>query len=418
MDRKYTKDEKLSKLFATVLQLEEHQRMMQSRLSELAGFKMALRPKNIVDLLQSERRDMDADIAWAKGVLNAAEPITNAQSAPECITSEGGGPINFHSGGDRWTFDRGAMPGEPFGFLDVVDGDLDTAVAAIREMQVPGKVSFFEVADRQGDVLSSEDTASKAAQLAMDVLAEVDTRLLALPRLQQQAGAAYTLYQVASKALQCASGDANAVNWSQVHQDVFAKAIGQDKQPVDTVLDAIKRHSPGAVAPEQIAVVEAMRESREVVQTTKLVENLLVGDRVDLKSCPLLKEHPSADFEYGLVAHVERETAECIVIGYEGIDHIGYPVGTVLTLGQPDPIAVLEASYIEAASELRSAQAKLGNTQDETSAFVSARDALREHPAFPGTLPKTYFSGGSLDPEGVDGKGSDGNSPDYESPSP
>lgn len=74
MEREYTKEEKLSKLFAVVLQLEEHQRIMQSRLSELACFKMAVRPKNLVDLLQSERRDMDADIAWAKDVLNAAEP--------------------------------------------------------------------------------------------------------------------------------------------------------------------------------------------------------------------------------------------------------------------------------------------------------------------------------------------------------
>jgi hypothetical protein len=69
-------------------------------------------------------------------------------------------------------------------------------------------------------------------------------------------------------------------------------------------------------------------------------------------------------------------------------------------------------TYIDAASELRSAQAKLGNTHDETYAFIAARDALREHPAFEGTLPKTFFSGGSMDPEGVDGNGSDGNTPD------
>ena len=74
MDRTYSKEEKLSKLFAVVLQIEEHQRIMQSRLGELADFKMAMRPKNLVNLLQSERKDMDADIAWAKDVLNAAEP--------------------------------------------------------------------------------------------------------------------------------------------------------------------------------------------------------------------------------------------------------------------------------------------------------------------------------------------------------
>lgn len=69
----------------------------------------------------------------------------------------------------------------------------------------------------------------------------------------------------------------------------------------------------------------------------------------------------------------------------------------------------LVSIYIDAASELQSAQAKLGNTHDETYAFIAARDSLREHPAFPGALPKTYFSGGSLDPDGVDGNGFDGN---------
>ncbi len=56
----------------------------------------------------------------------------------------------------------------------------------------------------------------------------------------------------------------------------------------------------------------------------------------------ILKNHPSAASEYGLVARVERETPDCVVIGYEGIDHIGYPVGTVLQVRAakdvPDPV--------------------------------------------------------------------------------
>lgn len=63
---------------------------------------------------------------------------------------------------------------------------------------------------------------------------------------------------------------------------------------------------------------------------SKKVEDLVVGNRVDLVSCPFLKNHPSAASEYGLVAHVEQETPDCVAIGYEGIDHIGYPVGTIL----------------------------------------------------------------------------------------
>ena len=96
-----------------------------------------------------------------------------------------------------------------------------------------------------------------------------DARLEALPRLQQQAGAAYTLYLLASKALQGAFGNANAINWAQVHQDVWAKAVGQDKQPAAAVLEAIKRHSPGAITPEQIAAVDALGESRKMVQNIK-----------------------------------------------------------------------------------------------------------------------------------------------------
>ena len=71
------------------------------------------------------------------------------------------------------------------------------------------------------------------------------------------------------------------------------------------------------------------------------------------------------------------------------------------------------ATYIDAAAELHSSQANLGNTYPATIAFIAARDALREHSAFCGNLPKTYFSGGSLDPEGVDGNGSDGNTPGH-----
>ena len=89
---------------------------------------------------------------------------------------------------------------------------------------------------------------------------------------------------------------------------------------------------------------------------------------------------------------------------------------TMTKINSDASLEKLVSIYIDAASELHSAQVALGNTHDETYAFIAARDALREHPAFPGTLPKTFFSGGSLDPEGVDGNGSDGCTPDYDRP--
>ena len=58
----------------------------------------------------------------------------------------------------------------------------------------------------------------------------------------------------------------------------------------------------------------------------KKVTAIKEGDRVDLSSCPYLKSHPSAEYEYAEVTEVERETPDCIVIYYEGIDGIGYPI--------------------------------------------------------------------------------------------
>jgi hypothetical protein len=71
---------------------------------------------------------------------------------------------------------------------------------------------------------------------------------------------------------------------------------------------------------------------------SKQVETLIVGNLVDLTSCPYLKRHSSADFEYARVVYVQRESLDCVVIGYEGIDHIGYPVGTVLQAYTPKDV--------------------------------------------------------------------------------
>lgn len=72
--------------------------------------------------------------------------------------------------------------------------------------------------------------------------------------------------------------------------------------------------------------------------TSKKVEELTVGDRVDLASCPYLKNHPTAEHEYARVSYLERETEHCFVVGYEGIDHIGYPVGTIVQVRVPKDV--------------------------------------------------------------------------------
>lgn len=67
----------------------------------------------------------------------------------------------------------------------------------------------------------------------------------------------------------------------------------------------------------------------------KAVEHLAVGNRIDLLSCPFLKNHAMAKEEYGIVVHVDHETPECVVVGYEGIDQVGYPAGTILQVRAP-----------------------------------------------------------------------------------
>lgn len=60
------------------------------------------------------------------------------------------------------------------------------------------------------------------------------------------------------------------------------------------------------------------------------VETIEAGMLVDLESCPFLKEHPIAEFEYATVAGVTIEFWGCVTITYEGIDTVRYKIGTLL----------------------------------------------------------------------------------------
>ncbi|WP_341744738.1 hypothetical protein [Azonexus hydrophilus] len=70
----------------------------------------------------------------------------------------------------------------------------------------------------------------------------------------------------------------------------------------------------------------------------KQVENLVVGNRVDLSSCQYLKRHSSAGWEYARVEGVDRETENCVVVSYQGIDQVGYQVGSVLQVVVPTDV--------------------------------------------------------------------------------
>lgn len=68
------------------------------------------------------------------------------------------------------------------------------------------------------------------------------------------------------------------------------------------------------------------------------VEDIGLAAMVDLESCPYLHNHPSAEYEYAVVEYVNRETEDCVIIGYEGIDRVGYPVGTILEVSDETKI--------------------------------------------------------------------------------
>lgn len=76
------------------------------------------------------------------------------------------------------------------------------------------------------------------------------------------------------------------------------------------------------------------------------VSDLAINDMVDLTSCPYLRNHAMAGMVYGVVAHKEIEDDKTVVIGYEGIDHVGYPMGTVLSV-KPAPIYVFPHELVE-----------------------------------------------------------------------
>ncbi len=73
---------------------------------------------------------------------------------------------------------------------------------------------------------------------------------------------------------------------------------------------------------------EAVTPASETEDVT--VDNLLEDDRVDLESCPYLHGHPSAPLKYSIVVFVHKVTPGCVLVGYEGIDLVGYEPGTVL----------------------------------------------------------------------------------------
>lgn len=75
-------------------------------------------------------------------------------------------------------------------------------------------------------------------------------------------------------------------------------------------------------------------EAGDLPERRMKVEDIQVGDYLDLEKDPIIsaatKEEICADMAFFAVNFVEQETPGCVVIGYEGYDHVGYPTGTLL----------------------------------------------------------------------------------------
>lgn len=80
-------------------------------------------------------------------------------------------------------------------------------------------------------------------------------------------------------------------------------------------------------------------EAGDLPEQRMKVEDIQVGDYLDLVKDPIIsgaiKEEICADMAFFAVNFVEQETPECVVIGYEGYDHVGYPTGTFLDVRRP-----------------------------------------------------------------------------------
>lgn len=87
-----------------------------------------------------------------------------------------------------------------------------------------------------------------------------EKRILALPALEQQAGAPYTFWQHAKAALRDAESP-ESINWIEVEEKTTTEAIGEHGQPAERVIDAICDFSPTSVSKERQAVILKKVES-------------------------------------------------------------------------------------------------------------------------------------------------------------
>jgi hypothetical protein len=79
---------------------------------------------------------------------------------------------------------------------------------------------------------------------------EVMQKINDLPRLKNTAGASYTFWEYAQQAIETAQGGKNApfeADWNLVERQTIQESLIDNGQPLETVLEVLHAHSPGAV---------------------------------------------------------------------------------------------------------------------------------------------------------------------------
>lgn len=74
-----------------------------------------------------------------------------------------------------------------------------------------------------------------------------------------------------------------------------------------------------------------------MTDTLKPVSELRCGDRVDLqrdKYADPAGDKPELECEYATVCEIERETPDCIAIGFDGFDVVGFPLGHMVKVAE------------------------------------------------------------------------------------
>ena len=101
-------------------------------------------------------------------------------------------------------------------------------------------------------------------EVDLAIRVEQERRMFALPELQKGAGASYTFWQLAMKAVSAIGGDVHNVDWARVEQAVIQESICRNGQSPQSVLQALGMHSPGAVGhtrkKELLAAAQAVGE--------------------------------------------------------------------------------------------------------------------------------------------------------------